>query len=417
MTNLKIALRIAKVHLLSKKKQTLVAMLGVTFGIAMFIVMISFMQGVNQFLEDSALDASPHVRIYKQLTSDRPSLLQQAQPEALSLIHHQRPRQSALNLKNGLIIARQISQLKGVSGVSAQVSTQVFFTNGTTPIPGILAGVNIDDEEKLYKLSTRMREGQLADLRANANGVILGRLLAKKMNVKLGDKVNVTSPQGGRALLRVVGIFGFGIQTIDDGRGYVNRAKVQELIQKDANYITDLHLKMTEPLEAIPLAKTLARQYGYKAEDWATANQAILAGEKIRGVMTLVVSLTLLVVAGFGIYNIMNMNVLNKMKDIAILKATGFGGHDIIAIFLIQSLIIGFLGAILGVLIGFSLSYFLSITPFETGDIFDIDTFPVKFDPRYYIMGVVFGVITTVLAGYFPSRKAAKIDPVAILRG
>ncbi|GAB3163655.1 ABC transporter permease [Telluribacter humicola] len=415
--NLKIAFNIAQTHLLTKKKQTMVAMLGVTFGIAMFIVMISFMQGVNQFLEDSALDASPHVRIYKQITSDRPSIIETINPDGLNVVHHQKPKQELARIKNGLVIARNIEQQPEVLGVSPQVSTQVFFNVGSVPVPGTLAGVDVMREEKLYRLSQRMKSGTIEDLQSNSNGVILGRLLARKLNLKVGDKVNVTSSTGGTALLRVVGVFSFGIQTVDDARGYVNQAKVQELIQKDANYITDLHIKMKDPMQAIPFGQQLARQYDYKVEDWATANQAILAGEKIRGVMTFVVSFTLLVVAGFGIYNIMNMNVMNKIKDIAILKATGFGGKDVIAIFMIQSIIIGFLGAILGVVIGFSLSYILSITPFDAGDFLAIDTFPVKFDLKYYILGVLFGVITTLLAGYFPSKRAAKIDPVEILRG
>jgi lipoprotein-releasing system permease protein len=414
---LKITYNIAQTHLLTKKKQTLVAMLGVTFGIAMFIVMISFMQGVNQFLEDSALDASPHVRMYKQITSDRPSLIETLNPNGFNVIHHQKPKQELAKIKSGMIIARHIEQQPEVLGVSPQVSTQVFFNTGAVPIPGTLAGVDVVREEKLYRLSQRMKSGTIEDLRSNANGVILGRLLARKLNLKTGDKVNVTSSTGGTALLRVVGVFSFGIQTVDDARGYVNTAKVQELIQKDANYITDLHIKMKDPLKAIEFGKELSRQYNYKVEDWATANQAILAGEQIRGVMTFVISFTLLVVAGFGIYNIMNMNVMNKIKDIAILKATGFDGRDIVAIFMIQSAIIGLLGAVLGVVIGFSLSYLLSITPFTAGDFLAIDTFPVMFNPMHYGLGVLFGVVTTLLAGYFPSRKAARIDPVEILRG
>jgi lipoprotein-releasing system permease protein len=127
--------------------------------------------------------------------------------------------------------------------------------------------------------------------------------------------------------------------------------------------------------------------------------------------------MTLLVVAGFGIYNIMNMNVINKLKDIAILKATGFGGKDVVAVFLLQAIIIGLAGGFLGLGIGFGISYLLSITPFETGDMISLKTFPVIFRVEYYIMGLAFGLITTILAGYFPSKKAAKIDPVAILRG
>jgi lipoprotein-releasing system permease protein len=134
-------------------------------------------------------------------------------------------------------------------------------------------------------------------------------------------------------------------------------------------------------------------------------------------VMTFVVSMTLLVVAGFGIYNIMNMNVINKIKDIAILKATGFEGKDIVMIFLLQAIFIGLLGGLMGLAIGFTLSYLLSITPFNAGDFLSIKTFPVIFDVKYYVMGILFGLITTILAGYFPSRKASKVDPVSILRG
>lgn len=113
----------------------------------------------------------------------------------------------------------------------------------------------------------------------------------------------------------------------------------------------------------------------------------------------------------------MNMNVINKLKDIAILKATGFGGKDVVSVFLWQAVIIGLAGGLLGLLVGFLISYLLSITPFDAGEFLSIKTFPVLFKVEYYLMGLIFGVITTLLAGYFPSRKAARIDPVAILRG
>jgi len=129
------------------------------------------------------------------------------------------------------------------------------------------------------------------------------------------------------------------------------------------------------------------------------------------------VSFTLLIVAGFGIYNILNMTIYNKMKDIAILKAMGFAGADVKNIFMIQSLVIGFLGGIAGLLIGYGLSYLISTAPFNGGDIISLDHFPVNFDPRYYVTGIVFGVTTTAVAGYMPSRKASKVDPIEILRG
>jgi lipoprotein-releasing system permease protein len=416
--NLKIAFQIAKTHLLAKKKQTLVAMLGVTFGIAMFVVMISFMQGVNQFLENSALDASPHVRIYKEVSSKRLSIIDKLFPTNFTVIHHQKPQNELINIKNGLLIAENIEKKPYVLGVSPQVSTQVFYNVGPTPISGTISGVNILKENKLYRLTKRMRTGNIENLLSSQDGIIIGIGLAEKLNLKLGDRVNITTPNGSTLLLRVVGTFGFGIGTIDNVKSYANLSKVQEILQKDASYITDIHIKMYDPQAALLYNKELKAQYGYKTEDWAEANAFILAGENIRGAMVIIVSITLLVVAGFGIYNIMNMTVLNKIKDIAILKATGFAGKDIIAVFLIQAVIIGILGALLGISIGFGLSCLLSITPFDTGSgLIDIKTFPIIFRAKYYIMGMIFGIITTILAGFFPSRKASKIDPVAILRG
>jgi len=113
----------------------------------------------------------------------------------------------------------------------------------------------------------------------------------------------------------------------------------------------------------------------------------------------------------------MNMNIINKMKDIAILKATGFQGNDITGIFLLQSVMIGVAGGLLGLLIGWFFSFLLSKTPFPAGEFFRIDTFPVNFKLFHYASGLFFGFLTTLFAGYFPSKKAAKVDPVSIIRG
>ncbi|MEX0635876.1 MAG: FtsX-like permease family protein, partial [Ferruginibacter sp.] len=186
---------------------------------------------------------------------------------------------------------------------------------------------------------------------------------------------------------------------------------------KSADYITDINIKLFDYRLAADVSKILEETYGYKAEDWQAANASILAGEMIRNIMTYVVAITMLVVAGFGIYNIMNMTVINKLRDIAIMKATGFEGGDIISIFLLQSLIIGITGALMGIILGGSISYVIDQIPFPVRDIIKLDTFPVSYKLSHYILAIVFGSITTLFAGYFPSKKASKVDPVAIIRG
>jgi lipoprotein-releasing system permease protein len=426
--NWKLALNIAITHLLTKKKQSLVAMLGVLFGISMFLVMISFMTGVNKFLEDLAMDNTPDVHIYNPVEIKQQSIIglsgsikdgnHKGSVLPWYVVDHQRPKNDLPKIKNAQFIFEELEKLPGVMGVAPQVTTQVFFNNGPVQIQGNINGIDVKKQAYLFGLDKKMDEGSLNDLLKGSDVIVIGRGLADKVSAKTGDRVSVTTPDGNNLILKVVGIFSFGITTIDDVQSYATLATVQKVLQHDRSYITDLNVKLRSMDLATSFAKNLKAELpGLRVEDWETANASILAGEKIRDIMTAVISFTLLLVAGFGIYNIMNMNIINKMKDIAILKATGFQGKDITAIFLFQSLIIGILGGLLGLLVGFFFCYLLSRTPFPEGTIIRISTYPVNFVPLHYVLGIVFGFLTTLFAGFFPALKASKIDPVSILRG
>ena len=377
------------------------------------------MNGVNEFLMELTLDGSPHIHIYNPVKTDRPALVEEAYSSEKDwlVVHHQRPKKELPKLKNGFQILQQVREMPGVAQASPQLSTQVFFNNGPIQFSGSVVGIDVAQENLMYKLYEKMESGKVDRLLTNSEGILMGEKLAEKMNVKVGDRVSLTTPQGNTFLLNVVGIFSFGISTIDDIRCYVNLKTAQKLLGKSSDYITDINLKLTDYRLAADFAKRLEETYNYKAEDWQAANASILAGELIRNIMTYVVAITMLVVAGFGIYNIMNMTVVNKLREIAIMKATGFEGGDIISIFLLQSLIIGITGAFMGVLLGGGISYVIDQIPFPARDMIKLDTFPVTYKWQHYLLAIVFGAITTLFAGYFPSKKASKVDPVAIIRG
>jgi lipoprotein-releasing system permease protein len=419
--NWKLALEIAVTHLVTKKKQSIIAMLGVTFGISMFIIMISFMTGVNQFTEDMAMDNTPHVRIYKPIEVEEENIVAKEKPVTATdwyVVEHQRPKNKQPKIKNAMALMKQIESMPEVLGVAPQVSSQVFYNNGPVQIPGNIFGIDVKKQEELFTLDKKMDIGDLDNLLKGSDVIVMGRGLAKKMNVTMGDRVSVTTPDGHNLNFKVAGIFSFGIVAMDESRCYATVATVQKILGKDPSYITDLNVKLKDIDEASPFKQKLVNQLeGVHIEDWETANASFLAGEKIRNIMLVVVCATLLIVAGFGIYNIMNMNIINKMKDIAILKATGFQANDITGIFLLQSVIIGIAGGALGLLIGFFFSYLLSRTPFPAGEFFRLSTFPVNFKPVHYAIGLLFGFLTTLFAGYFPSRRAANVDPVQIIRG
>ena len=159
-------------------------------------------------------------------------------------------------------------------------------------------------------------------------------------------------------------------------------------------------------------AEQFSQLTGYKAEDWKAANETLMAAAKMRKIIITAISFSILLVAGFGIYNILNMTISQKINDIAILKAMGFRGGDVIRIFVQQALMIGFFGIVLGLTLATILVNLLA-NVYVGGD---IGFFPISFEPMQYLRGLVFGSIITFLAGYIPARKAANVDPVSIFR-
>jgi lipoprotein-releasing system permease protein len=408
---------IAKTHLISKPKQTIIAMLGVTFGIGMFIAMVSLMTGLNNFTEELTMTSSPDIHIYHDVTEGRPSIIDEVNTGGVNIVHHQKPKNETPKLRNAFQIAELIRKDSRVTGVAPSISSQVFYNYGPVQLNGTILGVDIMEENKLFNLREKMKEGRIEDLKANHDGIIMGRGLARKLNVRSGDRVVITTPRGHTMTLKVVGIFQMGLGAVDNVRSYANLSTVQTILQQDHFYITDINIKLMDLHEANRIAPHYQKVFHYKSEDWETANATFLTGNIIRNILTYSVSITLLIVAGFGIYNILNMTIHNKMKDIAILKAMGFAGKDVKRIFMIQSLVIGLFGSVMGLVIGYVLSVLISKAPFNGGDFISLDHLPVNFDPKYYVIGIVFGVATTALAGYMPSRKAAHIDPIEILRG
>jgi lipoprotein-releasing system permease protein len=414
---MKLSFEIAKTHLISKPKQTIVAMLGVTFGIGMFIAMVGLMTGLNDFTEELTMTSSPDIHIYHDITQDRPTILEQVNEDGMNVVYNQKPKIETSKLRNATQIVQLIRQDPRVQGVAPTLSSQVFYNYGPVELNGTILGVDILEEDKLFDLRSKMKSGKIEDLKASNDGIIMGTGLARKLNVENGDRVVITTPQGNTMTLKVVGTFQMGIGAIDNVRSYANIATVQTILQRDQSYITDINIKLKDLHLAKAMAGEFQKVFGYKAEDWETANATMLTGVIIRNILTYSVSITLLIVAGFGIYNILNMTIYSKMKDIAILKAMGFAGKDVKRIFMIQSLTIGFIGSITGILIGFGLSTLISKAPFDGGDVISLDHLPVNFDLIYYVIGVVFGVTTTAIAGYMPSRKASRMDPIEILRG
>ena len=229
--------------------------------------------------------------------------------------------------------------------------------------------------------------------------------------------MQVTTSKGELLPLKVVGFFQSGIADLDKVQSFASIATAQKLLGVPNNYVTDIQIKLKDLALAPQVAKQYAQLFQCDAEDIQTANAQFETGGFIRTLISYAVGVVLLIVAGFGIYNILNMMIYEKMDTIAILKATGFSGSDVRKIFLGIALTIGLVGGSLGLLFGFLLSLLIDQVPFNTAALPTVTTYPVNYNPKFYIIGIVFSLVTTYFAGFFPARKASKIDPVIIIRG
>ena len=415
----KLLISIAKSLLLARWKQTLVAAVGVTFSITMFITLLSFMSGLNDLLDGLILNRTAHIRIYNDIkpNANQPINNNTGYKNGHNFIGSIKSDASRQAIYNSAAIMDVLNKDPRVLGLSPKVTAQVFFNDGSIDITGTVFGINSTEESKLYHFDEYITSGNSADLNKVNNSIILGKGLAEKLLVGIGDAVQVTTSKGDRFQLKVVGTFQSGIKDFDNVQSYASLNTVQKILSVPKDYVTSIQVKLKDITQAPQMAKEYEKLFQTDAEDIQTANSQFETGSSIRTLISYAVGVTLLIVAGFGIYNILNMMIFEKMDSIAILKATGFSGNDVKKIFIYIAISIGFFGGILGLLFGFGLSATIDQIPFNTASLPTIKTYPINYNPKFYMIGIIFSLITTYLAGWFPARKASKIDPVVIIRG
>lgn len=417
--NIRLIFNIAKSLLLARWKQSLVAAVGVTFSITMFIALLGFMTGLNDLLDGLVINRTAHVRLFNEIkpNENQPVNVTPEFGSSYNFIQSIKSVGGRQRIYNSGAILQALKQDDRVVGIAPKIAAQVFFNEGSIDITGAVNGIDVQAESKLFHFDDYVISGNSLDIAVISNSIILGKGLAEKLLADIGDVVQITTIRQERFPLKVVGIFQSGIQEFDKGQSYASIGTVQKILGEPNNYITDIQIKVRDIDQAPAMAKAYAQLFQTNAEDIQTANSQFETGSFIRSLISYAVGITLLIVAGFGIYNILNMMIYEKMDSIAILKATGFSGMDVNRIFMVIALSIGLFGGALGLVFGFIMSLIIDQIPFNTAALPTITTYPVNYSPAFYFIGSTFSIITTFLAGWAPANKASKVDPVVIIRG
>ena len=407
--------KIAKVHLTSRFRQLLVAILSVSFGISMYIAMNSFMAGVNNIQTEITFTSMSHIKIYNDLSEKiAPIIPKPKDSNTVLMVNNARNIQYTQGIKNADAIKNELLNLPEINGVALQLNEKVFIRNGVSNTSASLSGIETVNENKLFETAKYIVEGNLSELDKRSDGIILGVGLAQTIGVKTGNTISVSTSEGISKTFKIIGLLESGSKGADRTRALISIQTARQLFSKNKSYATDILVNTYDYNNASEVAEKVRKLTDYKVESWQEGNSQLVSSSLLRDILAIAVSLTILIVAGFGIYNIMNMTVNEKIKEIAILKAMGFNGKDVIEIFLTQSVAIGLIGGLVGLFLGNMIVQMLDIVPFK---IASHNTLPVVYNAKDYILAFSFGTIITLIAGYLPSRKASKVHPVEILRG
>ncbi len=400
---------IAKTYILSNKKLTVVAVLGVVLGMSIYIFMNSLLAGFDRSSSAAIFKSMAHIRVYKDDEISQPLIKNNSSVPVIV-----NPKIVPVNntIINPNQVMASIQSIPEVKVVTPQVSSSVFYNNGKSQISGLSVGIKPEQAQEMFDIKSFMVEGAYDLLKSNPNGIVIGCGIAQKMSLTVNDNLNLTSSRGVNKTFKIVGIFKTNNSNTDKSKSYININSAQQLLQEGTSYITDINVNIQDPEKAEEIAQKIQRLTQYKAEGWKQSNATFMAANKMRKIIITFVSLTILIVAGFGIYNILNMTVSQKINDIAILKAMGFKGKDVIRIFVTQAVSIGIMGVMGGVLLALILVALLKRV-YVGGD---IGYFPIDYELIKFIQGVLIGLVITFFAGYIPAKKAAGVDPVEIFR-
>lgn len=406
---LPVNLDIAFTHIFTRKKQTLITALGITIGVGIYLFMHSLNSGFTGFSRDNIFKNNAHIKIYKADEMSQPLFETE---DGLTLIANPQITTLSKRLNNPDQLLSQLEAQPFLTNAIPVIDFSAFYSRGNTQLKGSGLGVDIMQYAEMFETEEKMVAGSIEALANNNNGIIIGSGIAKKLSLTVGQNITVTSSYGVNKILRIVGIFETGNSQLDESRSYVSIPTAQQFLKEGASFVTTIYANTIDPNQSLAYAEQLSEVVPYEVEDWTVTNRDLITQDSTRQIMMTAISFAILVLAGFGIYNILSSTISQKIDDIAILKATGFNGRDVVKIFISEALLMGVLGTLAGLILGVILITIMS--NIYIGQ--PVGYFPIDVEPALVVQSALLGLALTLGAGYFPARKAANVDPVEIFR-
>ncbi len=401
-------------HLTSRRKQTLITLSGVSLGTMAFVAFSGIMTGFQDFIIDQLVNNDAHVKI-----SAKEDFVEEhsfdnilfSEKEKVFWITPPSGKKNASKIEHPLGWFERLQNDPLVQGFAPQFLSEVIFSKGGSTLTGRFTGIKPSQQIQVSNINKYMIKGNLEDIGQSGNKIVIGDGMLKKLGARFDDSISISSSKGSSIPFKIVGIFHLGVNTLDDGMAFGALADVQNINERPSE-ITGISIRLTDVSKAREFANEHSWMTNDKVESWDQANANILSVFSIQDFIRHFVTISIMIVAGFGIYNILNIMVNQKRREIGILRSIGYTGKDIENLFMIQGITLGVAGGGIGLLVGFLMCQYL-----QTLNIHGmVDHLIVSFSPQIYLLGFSIAVFSSLVSSYLPARAAGKLEPIDIVR-
>jgi lipoprotein-releasing system permease protein len=403
-----IALRFAT----HRKRALLLSLVGVVFGVGIFIGTQAQTQGFMQFFIDSTIGSNGALTVRSRFQPRYEGMVVEAKTP-VGISQRRNYFEGITNVSEIMRVSRQFSNVVACSPVlRGNVSARSGFETTTVE----LFGIDPPSHLRTTDLAKQIIAGKFDDFTNNTSAVILGYKLAEQLEVGCGDSIQLLSPGGEYWRFMVAAIARSGVGAVDSTRVYAQTRVAQRLLKKSYQASMIIY-KLRDPDRAPALATHFETLFQHSSQSWQEREESTLQlFIMLRLSVAITVSLMILL-AGFGIFNVLTMSVLSKIREIAILRSMGYRQVDISAIFLWQGALIATVGSLIGCFLGALLTWIVSKVPIHIRGLLYTNHFLVVWDWRHYFWATVLAGIAVFIASYVPAKRAALLQPVDTLRG
>ncbi|MBH55355.1 MAG: ABC transporter permease [Opitutaceae bacterium] len=393
----------------------IMSLTGIVFGVGFFIFGQAQTTGYQQFFIDTILGTDGAIRVQDRIRETFTTMELEAEDGTSWIIENTENYKHIGGIEHPLEVIQALKNFESVTGVSEVVSGRVDMISNYRTYPARIYGVHLDDHLAVSDLEDQIIFGDLQDFRAKPTGILIGSTLVRRLQVNLGETV-IVDTLGKKNRYTIAGIFQTGVSDIDQERVFMNISEARSVLQKPHG-ASFLQVNLVDHRRATEEALRMANTIYHSVTSWQQRQKSWLDAFVVLRVSTGLTIATIILLSGLGMFNTLAMLVLEKTKEIAILRSMGYTRRDISSIFLWQGVIVLLVGNLLGWILAAGITYGVSKLPFRVTGIFSTDSFIVYWSIWHYLLATVAAAVIVIVASYIPAQRAARLEPGDIIRG